>query len=54
MKFSRKIFTSLFVSSILVTQANAINANEWDYWAIKTNADAAILALILKINENKI
>ena len=25
----------------MVTQANAINANEWDYWAIKTNADAA-------------
>ena len=39
MKLSRKFFTSLFASSILVTQATAINADDWDYWAVKTNAD---------------
>ena len=40
MKFSRKFFTSLFVSSILVSQTTQINADDWDYWAIKPNADA--------------
>ena len=40
MKLSRKFFTSLFVSSILVTQTTPINADDWDYWAIKQNADA--------------
>ena len=40
MKLSRKFFTSLFASSILVTQTTAINADDWDYWAIKQNADA--------------
>ena len=39
MKLSRKFFTSLFASSILVTQTTAINADDWDYWAVKTNAD---------------
>ncbi len=40
MKLSRKFFTSLFVSSILVTQTTPINADDWDYWAVKQNADA--------------
>ena len=39
MKLSRKFFTSLFASSILVTQTTAINADDWDYWAVKVNAD---------------
>ena len=39
MKLSRKFFASLFVSSILVTQTNPINADDWDYWAVKVNAD---------------
>ena len=40
MRLSRKFFTSLFASTILVTQTTVINADDWDYWAIKQNADA--------------
>jgi len=41
MKLSRKFFTSLFASSMLLTQANKLNADEWDYWAIKLNSDSS-------------
>ena len=39
MKLSKKFFVSLFASSILLTPTNAINADEWDYWAVEVNAD---------------
>ena len=41
MKLSRKFFTSLFASSILVTQTNALKA-DWDYWAVKANSNTSL------------
>ena len=41
MKLSRKFFTSLFASSILLTQTNALKA-DWDYWAVKANSNVSL------------
>ncbi len=41
MKLSRKFFTSLFASSILVTQTNVLKA-DWDYWAVKANSNVSL------------
>ncbi len=39
MTLKTRILSSLFVSSILVTQTSTLKA-DWDYWAVKVNADA--------------
>ena len=41
MKLSRKFYASLFASSILVTQTNALKA-DWDYWAVKANSNVSL------------
>ncbi len=39
MAFSKKLFTAIITSSILIPYSTQVKA-DWDFWAIKTNSDA--------------